>query len=42
MHKTPFECPNHLILFDDKHNDYRLVVHDGGPPLLKCLFFMVW
>ncbi|MFE0624736.1 DUF6980 family protein [Priestia aryabhattai] len=39
MHKTPFECPNHLILFDDKHNDYRLIVHDGGPPLLKCLFF---
>ncbi|WP_439332251.1 DUF6980 family protein [Priestia megaterium] len=30
MHKTPFECPDYLILFDDKHNDYGLIVPDGS------------
>ncbi|WP_418789055.1 DUF6980 family protein [Priestia megaterium] len=39
MHKTPFECPNNLILFDDKHNDYRLIVHDGGPSTIEMSFF---
>ncbi|MFQ6585107.1 DUF6980 family protein [Priestia megaterium] len=39
MHKTPFECPDHLILFDDKHNDYRLIVHDGGSSTIEMSFF---
>ncbi|WP_425288104.1 DUF6980 family protein [Priestia aryabhattai] len=38
IHKTPFECPDHLILFDDKHNDYGLMVPYGVPSLFKCLF----
>ncbi|WP_375347192.1 hypothetical protein ACEWPB_10470 [Priestia megaterium] len=39
MHKTPFECPDHLILLDDKHNDYRLIVHDGGSSTIEMSFF---
>ncbi|MFP3846173.1 MULTISPECIES: DUF6980 family protein [Priestia] len=38
IHKTPFECPDHLILFDDKHNDYGLIVHDGGSSTIEMSF----
>ncbi|WP_372459505.1 hypothetical protein P5616_027905 (plasmid) [Priestia aryabhattai] len=30
------------MLFDDKHNDYRLIVHDGGPSTIEMFFSMVW
>ncbi|MFP7416579.1 DUF6980 family protein [Priestia filamentosa] len=38
IHKTPFGCPDHLILFDDKHNDYGLIVHDGGSSTIEMSF----
>ncbi|WP_404900555.1 hypothetical protein PV791_05850 [Priestia filamentosa] len=38
IHKTPFVCPDHLILFDDKHNDYGLIVHDGGSSTIEISF----
>ncbi|MCY8235342.1 DUF6980 family protein [Priestia endophytica] len=41
IHKTPFECPDHLILFDDKHNDYGLIVHDGGSSTIE-MYFCPW
>ncbi|MFP7175519.1 DUF6980 family protein [Priestia filamentosa] len=38
IHKTPFECPDHLILFDNKHIDYGLIVHDGGSSTIEMSF----
>ncbi|MGG1220530.1 hypothetical protein ABE236_24085 [Priestia endophytica] len=38
IHKTPFECPDHLILFDKKYNDYGLIVHDGGSSTIEMSF----
>ncbi|KZE69205.1 hypothetical protein AWM68_02760 [Fictibacillus phosphorivorans] len=28
IHNTSFECPDKLIIFNDK--DYGLIIHDGG------------
>lgn len=30
IHKTPFECPDWLIVFDPHTEAYGIVVHDGG------------
>lgn len=34
-----FECFDYFILFDDKYNDYRLIVYDGGFFIIEMFFF---
>ena len=28
-HKSPFECPDRVIYYSSKFNEYGLIVHDG-------------
>jgi len=30
FNKSVFECPDNLIWFDSKFNEYGLIIHDGG------------
>ncbi|MBR0354669.1 MAG: hypothetical protein IJK35_04810 [Oscillospiraceae bacterium] len=30
VHDSPFECPDWLVLFDEKSNEYGMIIHDGG------------
>lgn len=30
IHSDPFECPDKILIFDNKDNDYGLIIHDGG------------
>jgi len=30
MHPNVFECPDNLLFFDEKINEYGLIIHDGG------------
>ena len=30
IHENSFDCPDKLIIFDEKDNDYGLIIHDGG------------
>ena len=30
QHPNPFECPDSLIVFNEKARTYGLIVHDGG------------
>ncbi len=30
IHSSPFECPDWLILFDEKGGEHGIVIHDGG------------
>ena len=30
LHKDEFECPDSLIRYNEKHDDYGLIIHDGG------------
>lgn len=29
-HTDPFECPDQLISYNAKFNEYGLIIHDGG------------
>lgn len=30
QHSSPFNCPDHLIYYSDKFDEYGIIVHDGG------------
>jgi hypothetical protein len=30
IHENPSDCPDKLIIFDNKNNQYGLIIHDGG------------
>ncbi|WP_375345236.1 hypothetical protein ACEWPB_14270 [Priestia megaterium] len=38
IHKDPFECPDKLILFDKRDDEYGLIIHDGGTAVIGILF----
>jgi len=38
IHKDPFECPDKLILFNKKDNEYGLIIHDDGSSVIEILF----
>ena len=35
IHKTPFECPDWLIIHDEADDIYGIVIHDGGQSFVK-------
>lgn len=37
QHDSPFDCPDHLILYT-KAGRYGLIVHDGGTSSIKIQF----
>jgi hypothetical protein len=37
-HDNPFECPDKIIFFDEKDNDYGLIIHDGGSSIIGIEF----
>lgn len=38
IHKDPYDCPDQLILFDEKDQDYGLIIHDGGSSTIGISF----
>lgn len=30
IHQNPFNCSDKMIFFDERDNDYGLIIHDGG------------
>ena len=38
IHKNPFKCPDKIIIFDEKDNDYGLIIHDGGTSSIGISF----
>ena len=35
MHADPFDCPDCLVLYNEKFDEYGLVIHDGGSSVLQ-------
>jgi hypothetical protein len=31
QHSDPFECADHLVVYNEVLDEYGLVIHDGGP-----------
>ena len=39
MHSDPFECPDKILIFDNKDNDYGLIIHNGGSSSIAINFY---
>jgi hypothetical protein len=37
-HPDPVDCPDNLIYFSEKLNEYGLIVHDGGSSFVTINF----
>jgi len=38
QHQNRFECPDTLITFSEKNNEYGLIIHDGGSSSVTIKF----
>lgn len=38
LHEDPFNCPNHLVYYSMKHDEYSLIIHDGGGSSITIKF----
>lgn len=38
IHKSVYECPDSLIKYSDKDNEYGLIIHDGGISQVRINF----
>ena len=38
IHENPLECPDKIIIFDGKDNDYGLIIQDGGSSSIGIAF----
>ncbi len=38
QHANPFECPDALIYYSEKYDEYGLIIHDGGPSYIPIFF----
>jgi hypothetical protein len=34
QHESPFDCPDALVYYSDKFDEYGIIVHDGGPSVV--------
>ena len=41
QHSDPFDCPDNLIYYSDKYDEYGIIVHDGGPSF-STISFCPW
>lgn len=35
QHPDPFSCPDNLIYYSEKFDEYGIIIHDGGPSFSK-------
>lgn len=35
LHKNPFNCPDAVIWYDMKYDEYGLIIHDGGESYIE-------
>lgn len=38
QHIDPFECPDNLICYSPKYDEYGIIVHDGGSSFIEIKF----
>jgi hypothetical protein len=37
-HPDPFDCPDSLIYYSDKFEEYGVIVHDGGSSFIHIMY----
>ena len=38
QHKDPFDCPDNLLFYNSKFDEYGIIIHDGGFSAVGILF----
>ncbi|WP_430089062.1 DUF6980 family protein [Peribacillus butanolivorans] len=38
IHENLFECPDKLVIYYERDNEYGLIIHDGGSSSIEILF----
>ena len=38
QHKSPCDCPDNVITYNEKTGKYGLIIHDGGSSYYKIAF----
>jgi hypothetical protein len=38
QHEDPFDCPDNLIFYSSKFDEYGIIVHDGGSSFIEISF----
>lgn len=38
VHADPFDCPDTLITYNDKFDEYGLIIHDGGSSSIEITY----
>jgi hypothetical protein len=38
QHKDPFDCPDNLIFYSAKFDEYGIIIHDGGSSFIEISF----
>ena len=35
IHKSPYECPDCLVIYDEENQCYGIIIHDGGNSYIR-------
>ncbi|MEK4385812.1 hypothetical protein MKZ25_08375 [Solibacillus sp. FSL W7-1464] len=38
IHENPYDCPDKIVIFNEKSNDYGIIIHDGGSSIIEINF----
>lgn len=38
QHESKFDCPDQLVSYNEKFDEYSLIIHDGGSSILRIHF----
>lgn len=38
QHKDPFDCPDNIIFYSAKFDEYGIIIHDGGSSFIEISF----
>jgi hypothetical protein len=41
QHQDPFSCPDNIIYYLEKFDEYGIIIHDGGQSF-NCISFCPW
>ncbi len=37
-HADPFDCPDSLIYYSERNNEYGIIIHDGGESFVQIMY----
>lgn len=38
IHSDPFDCPDSVVYYSEKNNQFGLIIHDGGSSFIRIAY----